>query len=445
MFANQRSRFKARGVMVPLVENYVREYTYPKKDEKGKVIGEGKLKSISFNLRTEDNGTIKLDFTGFSNPVRVTTKDGVEKYFELGEKLPSDFEEKYTSFNTLRYTSLVKKGTKIMPEETLFLVGYDFASKLESDYNKFNVKEFMVEIEGEVEYDPYKNKSGGISMPPKYKPTSFKIVTDKDTDTYFIVEAPALIRKKDLNNLPITVTEDTISARIPIFSPLYLRTIKTRVYFPQEIVLSSDYMFGKFLKDDDMEAKKASFYEVLDGLKESTMDSEYIIIKYEACHINKQDNASKEFSIENLSEAEQKKLNAMKPKDKEKLLEIYKKRNKYIAPFIRKDFLDFLYLSDGGTFFEDIENSAVFIYEIPVIFDILKNKASAPSQSTTTSSNTQTSQEDVGLDDIEEEKVVEDKKPEPKKEQQSAEEIIKQALESEEDNNPDEIDDDFPF
>ena len=135
----------------------------------------------------------------------------------------------------------------------------------------------------------------------------------------------------------------------------------------------------------------------------------------------------------------------MKPKDKEKLLEIYKKRNKYIAPFIRKDFLDFLYLSDGGTFFEDIENSAVFIYEIPVIFDILKNKASAPSQSTTTSSNTQTSQEDVGLDDIEEEKVVEEKKPEPKKEQQSAEEIIKQALESEEENNPDEIDDDFPF
>ena len=445
MFANQRSRFKARGIMVPIQENFVRDHVYNKKDG-----GEGKLKSISFNLKTEDDGIIKVDLTGFSNPVRVTTKDGVEKYFNEGEVLPDNFEEVYTSFNTLRYNTLVKKGSKIVEEETLYLVGYDFASRLEKEYPKFSKKEITVEIEGEVAYDPYKTQNGGIAMPPKYRLTSFKVVNDKETDTYFSIEAPAIIRKKDLSNVVVTTTEDTISARIPIYSSVYVSSMQTRVYFPQEIVLSSDYIFGKFMRDDDLESKKESFYQLLDGLKESTASSQFIVIKYDAFHVNKQDNNLKDFSIESLSETEQKKLKAMKEKDREKLLNIYKKRRKFIAPFIRKDFIDFLYMSDSGTFFEDIEDTSVIIYDIPVIYDLLKNKASAPAPKSfdNKSETSVDASEYSGLDDMDDDetpKTNSEENPKESPENVSAEDIIREVVNSPE-NDPEEIeDDDFPF
>ena len=117
-------------------------------------------------------------------------------------------------------------------------------------YNKWEKSEPILEITGEVRLEPYTPVNGTTTMMTKYVVTGIKEIS-KDSfkknklDMEFKLTIPAVIKKSEIEALSSYDTPEESSIRIPVYTPIYIQKTKEYIYYPQEIILSSKYIFGK--------------------------------------------------------------------------------------------------------------------------------------------------------------------------------------------------------
>ena len=343
VFTNYRPVFKGLGTFkaVEDVEKRVMNSKYSNDNNP-----KGKIKRINFFLDTGEDGRFKLEYTGFNSAVTAFDKNdrNNRRKLEYGEKVEDDFLNKFNVMGA--FTLTTPKSEKI------FIYSYEVAETIEQMYNKWEKSEPILEITGEVRLEPYTPVNGTTTMMTKYVVTGIKEIS-KDSfkknklDMEFKLTIPAVIKKSEIEALSSYDTPEESSIRIPVYTPIYIQKTKEYIYYPQEIILSSKYIFGKsFENNEDLTAPKSIMNMLKDNMLEG--NTEYRAIRYEATAVNKYEEKKKEFTPDDLNEHEKEIYNLyLRTEEEKKKFLLYKcKEVQFVSSVVRKNFMDLLLVSN---------------------------------------------------------------------------------------------------
>ena len=343
VFTNYRPVFKGLGTFkaVEDVEKRVMNSEYSNDNNP-----KGKIKRINFFLDTGEDGRFKLEYTGFNSAVTAFDKNdrNNRRKLEYGEKVEDDFLNKFNVMGA--FTLTTPKSEKI------FIYSYEVAETIEQMYNKWEKSEPILEITGEVRLEPYTPVNGTTTMMTKYVVTGIKEIS-KDSfkknklDMEFKLTIPAVIKKSEIEALSSYDTPEESSIRIPVYTPIYIQKTKEYIYYPQEIILSSKYIFGKsFENNEDLTAPKSIMNMLKDNMLEG--NTEYRAIRYEATAVNKYEEKKKEFTPDDLNEHEKEIYNLyLRTEEEKKKFLLYKcKEVQFVSSVVRKNFMDLLLVSN---------------------------------------------------------------------------------------------------
>ena len=452
LFGKYRPVFKGIGTFkaVEDVDKRVSNRTYSNDNNP-----DGKIKNVVFYLDTGEDGQFKLEYTGFNSNVTAFDKKNREnkKTLKYGEKVDEEFLKTYNVLGAFTLAS--------QKNEQTFIYSYEVAETLEKMYSKWEKTETILEVDGEVKLEAYTPDGSTTTMITKYIITGIREIS-KDSfkknklEKEFKLTIPAVIKKSEIEALEYYESPEEASVRIPIYTPIYIRKTKEYIYFQQELILSSKYIFGKSFKDNpDLTASKS----IMDMFKTSMIEgnSEYRTIRYEATAINKYEEKKKEFTPEDLNETEKFIYNNyLKDNEKPKFLEYKCKETQYVSSVVRKNFLDLLLISNEVSgYVEPLSPENVCILTASQIDSLnktgIKPAVTTPKTSITTvnpDSNNTSFFEDDEVKEVPDEK----DKPVLEKEEvnedetksvRTPEDIIKEAVSNP---TPEPLDDDdFPF
>ena len=343
VFTNYRPVFKGLGTFkaVEDVEKRVMNSEYSNDNNP-----KGKIKRINFFLDTGEDGRFKLEYTGFNSAVTAFDKNdrNNRRKLEYGKKVEDDFLNKFNVMGA--FTLTTPKSEKI------FIYSYEVAETIEQMYNKWEKSEPILEITGEVRLEPYTPVNGTTTMMTKYVVTGIKEIS-KDSfkknklDMEFKLTIPAVIKKSEIEALSSYDTPEESSIRIPVYTPIYIQKTKEYIYYPQEIILSSKYIFGKsFENNEDLTAPKSIMNMLKDNMLEG--NTEYRAIRYEATAVNKYEEKKKEFTPDDLNEHEKEIYNLyLRTEEEKKKFLLYKcKEVQFVSSVVRKNFMDLLLVSN---------------------------------------------------------------------------------------------------
>ena len=343
VFTNYRPVFKGLGTFkaVEDVEKRVMNSEYSNDNNP-----KGKIKRINFFLDTGEDGRFKLEYTGFNSAVTAFDKNdrNNRRKLEYGEKVEDDFLNKFNVMGA--FTLTTPKSEKI------FIYSYEVAETIEQMYNKWEKSEPILEITGEVRLEPYTPVNGTTTMMTKYVVTGIKEIS-KDSfkknklDMEVKLTIPAVIKKSEIEALSSYDTPEESSIRIPVYTPIYIQKTKEYIYYPQEIILSSKYIFGKsFENNEDLTAPKSIMNMLKDNMLEG--NTEYRAIRYEATAVNKYEEKKKEFTPDDLNEHEKEIYNLyLRTEEEKKKFLLYKcKEVQFVSSVVRKNFMDLLLVSN---------------------------------------------------------------------------------------------------
>ena len=412
---------------------------------------DGKIKRVNFYLEAGEDGKFRLEYTGFNSSVTAFDKNdrNNKKVLQYGEVVEKDFFDKYNVMGAFSFAT--------PKSEKVFIYSYEVAETIEKMYPKWEKSKPILEVMGEVKLEAYTPQNSPTTMITKYVITQIRELSKEtfkkeNLEKGFKLTIPAVIKKSEIKNLNYHESPDELSVRIPIYTPIYVRQTKEYVYFPQEIILSSKYIFGKSFKNvSDLTAPKS----IMDMLKDNMLegDTEFRAIRYEATALNKYEQKKTEFTPEDLNEKEKFIYdNYLKEgEERKRFLEYKCKETQFVSSVVRKNFLELLLMSNEFSgYIEPMNSDNVCILDAQQIDTLIKTglkPATLPSSSGTEKEedffpepevkSQETKESEKPTEVTPESEPVEEKTEKP---QETADDIIKKELE-----NDTIEDDDFPF
>lgn len=440
VFTKYRPIFRGIGEFEPIedADRRIIDSTYSNDNNP-----DGKIKRVNFFIEAGEDGRFKLEYAGFNSGVTAFDKNdrNNKKTLKYGEEVEKDFLDKY---NVLGSFSFVTPKS-----EKVFIYSYEVAEILEKMYPKWEKSKPILEVMGEVKLEAYTPTNSPTTMITKYIITGIREISKdafkkENLEKGFKLTVPAVIKKSEIEKLTYHETPEEVSVRVPVYTPIYIRQTKEYVYYPQEVILSSKYIFGKSFKNvPDLTAPKS----IMDMLKDNMLEgsTEYRAIRYEATALNKYEQKKSEFTPNDLNEKEKFIYdNYLKEgEERKKFLEYKCKETQFVNSVVKKNFIELLLMSNEVSgYTEPLTSSNVCILDAQQIDTLIRTglkPATLPTSSSKEEDFFPEPEEPETKENVVEEKPepVEDNKEEAP--QKTAEELEKEIENSTID------DDDFPF